>query len=470
MKAAVLINVPTDAPTTLNRDYASMRTTSANLVHHSLPASQLALANTIATGVYPSKHGITACSWPFNSETIEAFSDNAQPLVSNLADSLLREFPDALTVSASANPKYAKTFSPSIEKNKNLPHVITTSYEESMEAFTAGFSNSRLHNSFNRANLISEATLENIGVTMKSPTLATYDDATFDLTNVDDIKFLSEIVYFARISSFGLGSPILESVHDKSPDMFVFSYSALKSILAKEINSSTPRAIAALDIVNKQIQQITSEISSQYNDRVISAINYLGTSNVGGKDVVKNIIQNYYGNAAVNMDSYPLIDISPMQPAESMLDLSAPLQPCHDADFVSSLTNAGYAISCPQSSFSTLESLEATEPTDAAADAAAADAATDAAAADAATDAAAADATTDATTTETTETTETTDATDKPTTDDIIKYQIVLWISIGLAFVLYYIADFLAFMDFKRDPALYNSLSASSSKKSHGNN
>lgn len=418
MMASIIMNIPSAAPTTpLSFTGASL---SVPVTHPSLPASPFALANTLATGVFPAEHGMTACAWPNGASTSYAFSSadaSVLPLVNNVADALLEAFPGALTLSLSADAKFAGAFAP---RSTSGPNSVIASFDATTGGFATTGSNSMVANEFNRSNLLTAKSLAPLGV-LVSGTTAYAGKIEFDLTNSVDAAFLAELAYFEAVSKVNTVSRTHAALTDASPDLLVFSYSALKPFLAGEASTATPRAEYALALVRAQAESIPARYAEVYSGRVLTTVNFLGTTTSIAShaskavEIIKGAINR---EVSINADVFPLIQVSPPSPRSGMLGLAAPIDVCAEQEVVAALEKGGYAVACPSSYSPTplfVQSSSLLLNDD--------------------------------------------DITPTPvSTNDVIVYQIVLWLCIGFFFVLYHIIDFLAFMDFKKDASLFGTI------------
>lgn len=405
-------------------------------------SSPLSLFNTAVRGQEARFHGITGCKVAeFNHhkksmEVVDAFSTpRSSPKRPAVADVVAGAFNgESLIVSASANSKYALSGSVSHHVANMIKNsasvVIGSGFAASSSSKFSAQSNSAVANAL----LSGAVTVEQINA-LSASISATESTITVDgkvISRADEgvNTLLAELAYAKKVAA-QLTTSLQSLVSDNAPDAFTFAFSALKTISAEN------RA-ALLSVVDVVIADVTAAFAAAYDNRVIATTLLLGSPITFSQSEQQAALAQLKTAAMelhsghVESASNGLIGMgNPMKKEVSIISEAFPLvfvtpadHVCNRANVDSKEANSGFVYSCSErmdrDGFVSGVFLETQSMLG---------------------DPAAV------------------------TVDDIRRYQIVLWLVLGLAAVVYYAVYSTAAMTIIQDPALFGNLSPTWTKR-----
>jgi len=399
------------------------------VVDESYPSSSVSLSTTIATGKYPSQHGIVSGIWKNkDGSEVSAFSPSSGSKRANIADILFQTFDgNSLTVSASSDKLHSSAHCVNPALSSDHPNSFCISYTQgtgfvSSPSSVLSSSTDSLISSLSTTHLFSSSHAS-LSYSPQSNTVSvTYPinnqdhTVTFHLNNQEDLLFFSELMYADKLSGM-ISSSLSSLVNDDYPDSFTFTLASPTKILEKYGRSSS-EFLCSLYLVDAAVGKIVSQMSSLYPGRSVVEIVLLGSHpssrlSIDTRTVSSQLnrllprqtdVTHYYPNLYVDSDNTNSNGVNDISTICRVLAIE--------------MEQSGVDVFCPSYSDSSL--LSTTEflslhPL--------------------------------ATTTTTTT---------NSTTIRIANYQITLWISITLVLTVLAAVYSLAFMNFKKDTLLYS--------------
>eukprot|EP01006_Ploeotia_vitrea_P038045 TRINITY_DN66198_c9_g2_i3.p1 TRINITY_DN66198_c9_g2~~TRINITY_DN66198_c9_g2_i3.p1 ORF type:complete len:551 (-),score=295.41 TRINITY_DN66198_c9_g2_i3:71-1723(-) len=257
----------------------------------SYPRDMIAHLTSLATARAPSYHGVVSRSWVNeHGEQVRAFDGSAETdsLVSTLADLFTQAFDhEAMTVSFSADPQQASAFA---------AHDALKSKDKKWANFRVAYDAER--NSFRIASPQGDQTTESASVLTLSrddllakrfarpfsAALYSYDAAkkqfvlpnkvTLDATQDEVFRLFAEVEYALSLPSM-LRHDMAAMVSDDVPDLFSVSFSTLSGIAAR-FGRDSQEFLAAARLIDAALPLVIKEFEKLYPRRLVAQLVVLG--------------------------------------------------------------------------------------------------------------------------------------------------------------------------------------------------
>jgi hypothetical protein len=384
---------------------------SFSLTDEAYPSTPLSLLATVATGRHPQEHGIVGASFPADGKTAYK-SASSWSARANLADVLAQTFDgQSLLVSASASSQLANAFC--VHPSLRAQHPEWTN-QFCMSMNNNNFKNAESNNFLNM-NLLETLSSASTVQRVFGPSAAFADNkltvaspdakaVSFYLNTPEHANFISEMLFADNVISKLENHPLTRDAH---PDLFAFSFSSIAPLLEK-YGRHSEQFQAALLSLDANIIQTHSRIHQLYNQGATGQIVLLGShpslrSAHDSRSVIAQVARLLPGQ---NTQSFPALHVEATP--SSLVDI---------CDVLSlNLQTSGYSVYCPEAAH--VRSLSFTELSMSLSAGAVAN---------------------------------------STTVGTVVHYQIVLWISLVLFFVIVYVVYSTAYMSFKKDSLLFGS-------------
>jgi len=396
------------------------------------PSNSLSVAASLVSGQLPSSHGIVGRQWRSKSTggSVSAFNEaNEYGQVANLADIISQSFHgQSVVVSFSSDWQQAKLHSVNpnskqtsialainresgdIENLHDSPitHPLTHTREQMLESLRGSGS------LFSSLPVSVSIRQDQVTVAFPSTWGTGNDETSFDLQAKADYAFFAELQYMYELPGL-LSSNGLQS--DNSPDLISLTAASLTGLIEK-YGRESQEVRAAMHILNAALPKILNKYYTLYDDGVIGEVVLLGSHAASFQTSDTRELLQALSSIMPKQDG--IKDYFP----SLYLDDTTATRLCSSEHEVLPLTVQpyGYSVYCPWLSLATRKTSFAIHPYVLMASSGAAR-----------------------------------NSTNSTVTDsDIQIFQVVLWISIIMAYALYWAIYTIGFMSFKKDTLLYS--------------
>jgi hypothetical protein len=439
--ATLLINLVSVGQETVNKlDLPNLRASSPNtwfdntpsalavkrgLTYSAYPQNSLAITASLVTGKAPSSHGVVASRWKSSDRTVDAYSNSqSASQTANLADLLSQTF-DGKSMILSVSSDWQQAALNSLNPNLRTSHPASTlSMKDQGFEGDATFSKTQQQllaelqgtESFfhNLAGPVT-ATTEHDLVRVSFPTTwgNGQETATFDLQSPADYTFLAEVQYIYSLPRRLESMTLL----DNSPDLYTLTVASVTGLVEK-YGRDSQEVRAALNLLDAALPKIVNRFSALYE-----------TSAVPSAMISEIVLLGSHPSSLQTADTREILEaIDHVMPTQEgikeffpslYLENSQAIRLCESGSEALSLAVKpfGYSVYCPWEAVAK-KSLASFQPMSLFALAA-----------------------------------NTSNST--VTSNDVQRYQIVLWMSIIMSFALFWIILTTASMSFKKDTLLY---------------
>jgi len=275
--------------------------TSAPISFESYPHTSLALAASISSGVSPSEHGIVARSWSKKGQMVRAFTDSITSAQSpNIADIMSASFDSSTNGSPEGKSFTLSASSDSQMASAHCAHQLTgnnycVTMNEANDFATVSSQQSReLRSAVTMtATKLKRAVTDPSGVLMSMSgrvqlesgahgIMLTYPDGSdeqkveYDLSKSEDYGLFAEIQYAISISSQLSSKPLASLVNDDAPDYFAFTFASLTPLMER-YGRGSPEFVGALHLIDATLPKVMAEFSEAYGRRAVFQIVSLGS-------------------------------------------------------------------------------------------------------------------------------------------------------------------------------------------------
>lgn len=225
--------------------------------------------------------------------------------------------------------------------------------------------------------------------------------ASFDMSSPEDLHLLAELQMFhMALQDSYASSQDRQLASDSVPDLYAFSYSGVDGLVSK-YGQGSPQFVAALRLMDASVPVFLNQLSLSYNKRIMSQVLLLGSSSSPDVAQLTELVQKVMPGMKVEQD---------LLPALYLKDRTSTYLICQKLTQAAAESQSDFSVHCPKDVTHHARRLLQVSPGAAAA----------------------------------------------PTADDIGRYQIMVWLSIMLAFTVIAAAYSLGFMSFKKDTLLYS--------------
>jgi hypothetical protein len=209
------------------------------------------------TGQTPSVHGIVNGNWLSAGEYEVAYSETAGAKILNFNDQMTQTFDgEPLIITASSN--HQMTSAVGVNSRNFFGNNFNLYWNDHRNAFE-GF---RYGNTFG-LNISREQIMGNV------ETPLAFEDSKEDFLFVAELAFLQNMVKQLENEHFS------KHVADKVPDLFAFSFSALKDIKA---HASASKFATAVEMLDNTIVEVAEKLSKLYSGKVSVEVVFMGTT------------------------------------------------------------------------------------------------------------------------------------------------------------------------------------------------
>lgn len=413
----------------------------------SYPLNSLSLAATLSTGTKPFRHGIVDKNWETASGVKKfAYAGASPSLVANVADIVSQSFQGkSLSVSFSGDSQHtsAACLHPKLTSKDTNHHCISLGdSEEKLFGKKVTLSRTNLMKLFSENSKSSVLTalqaypsdsvltfrydvrgLVTVGFEDKGGLM---QSTTFDLHVDQDMQFLSELQTAYTLSRVLALPEAASFVKDDFPDTYSISMTTFTGLIEK-YGRSSPETAAGLHILDSAVPMLLEKFAALYPDRLLSQVVLMG-SHPSTKATVDTRhlfaeVQKLVPTAKI-ADTFPVVYLQAgsegahicksisMYVKDVTYNIFCPSAQLVSASFNEEARSKSTLSLSSKSATQSLYNMPSPSPTTA------------------------------------------------PTTtqlaEDVEVYQIVLWLSILMFFVLLFTVYSLACMSFKRDPLLYS--------------
>jgi hypothetical protein len=392
----------------LMRDSSSLV---ADVEHLSAPYSPLAAFTTMNSGVTPSQHGIIGERWQNENQIVEAFDQKQGNLAASQADSVNDMIQTAfegesLTMSVSGSAQYAAA---ACVHRSLLSHDFCVSPTTTGD-YVSSSSRPRAVNEALRADvltLIQQLTTSNgvlaFGDASIEGNTIKVGSVAFDLGIESDRSFFLELQYINNLllSLSDPTYPLASLVSDSVADSYTFAFTSLQGLTGDKYT-------AAVHFLDTAIPHFLASMKQAYPGALIEVV-LAGTPSPTAAptaEVLAGISDLAHDQTSASHSLYLLPD------AASDLAISCASIAQKAAGFQVHCPGLHALVSAPQRALFSSSSTSS-----------------------------------------------------DVTSDDIERYQIVLWFSIAWAFVLYFVLYGIGFMSNRKDPMMYGEFSTDVSRR-----
>ncbi len=302
----------------------SLKSSSAHINYPVFPTDAAALAQTIASGVYPSEHGIMSSAWPSmvntsassNGFTVaRAFENEAHSSKTpSLADSIAQAFEgQSLVISASASPVFSaangvhsavSAAHPSWTSTEGVANNAELSFNAETGSFELGWRSSKISSALEKAlappkdaffspkaiaalstpivavELSSDKSKVSLVRTARKRLRASETHqlaSTLDLSVETHRAVVAELLYAQHLAAtiVDANSPLARLVADDVPDLLSFTFSSLPALRAGA-NVELVRAVQAL--IDYAIPQLVSAVNKAYDNTAVAQVILYGVN------------------------------------------------------------------------------------------------------------------------------------------------------------------------------------------------
>jgi len=330
-KSAANLFVALDSLTSDLENLISLRAKGqvGTLLTESFPNDGVSALTTFVSSLPPASHGIIGATWPSLQGPVSAYHANAVPSVPSVADSLSLAFSgQSLTVAFSGNFELASAMG--VHQYLHHSHPTWNNY-----AYFYSRENRRIENVYSSSSPSGFGGLEGnvhsilaklprFAALFNSPDLVASFDASseifsvqlpenlqvsFNLKNREDWLLFVELTSIMSVMESLNTEPLSELVRDQIPDSYFFAISALKEI-QRFYGIDSAEAKAAMRLIDAILSKFISVLVSFYGEDGLSgqvvSIRDLNTyslqQNIPLKNKVNTILYNYLDQSV--FDSY----------------------------------------------------------------------------------------------------------------------------------------------------------------------
>lgn len=274
------------------------RTSSASLRFPSYPQDSISEAASISTGKLPKEHGVVGSTWEQDGASVSAFLEaTAFSNTATAADLLAQTFQgQSLIVSASSDAQQSLAYCSNFELLKAHaewntfclalnPSTLdyqcvepTHSYSKLVAEKNLVLSKETLMQALNSDDstvLSSLSSSQSISARVNGQVVSVdspVGSASFDLSDPEDYKFFSELQYAYSMPAVVGQDPVLQAlVMDDVPDYYALSFASLSTLGAKYGTTSAKFATAAT-LVDACLPSIMGRFQALYPDRLVSEV------------------------------------------------------------------------------------------------------------------------------------------------------------------------------------------------------
>lgn len=266
--------IPNGAPK-LNSLMSSPSSTVFDMQCTSYPYHPLTAFTSLTTGTAPCDHGIVGESWQSEGEVVDAFDSNAGSLTPNINDLVSRAFDgQSLTLSVAGSYAYSQA---------NCVHQSLSNNDFCVAAnmdgdFISQVSRASAALRGNAAAMLhklgdSESVLNLIDGSSVQGTTVTLGDASFDLTEASNRAFFVELQYLSSLlrEMSEPSHPLHSLVVDSVPDSLSVTFTSLTG-LANTYGFSSPQYIAAVQLLDACIPHLVGAVKHMYPDSLVEIV------------------------------------------------------------------------------------------------------------------------------------------------------------------------------------------------------
>jgi len=399
---------------------------SGHLTYNAAARNPTALVHTIGTGAYPSKHGIVGPQWVEIDETVEPAmysvvdaysSENAQSLVPTIGERIANGFNQRAHVVSVSGTNHLGSPAFGLRELPQKLDAIPTTLEEhlSLGDLYASLSSHKL-------SVQLDATAKQVivqrlrqPVHLRPGQFEDLEPVRFDLKDARVAAFFGELIYFKQVAA-----AFSQAENRAAPNFYAFIYTTFPE-LVQAVRAHSGKVAAAAATIDAHVGQLLSLLKeTSAKGLLVTELALLGSLSeyrrapVVDRRAVLSAVSEVYPDALYRAeDFYPSFRVPASQASSICADLSVRLAAYRDVRVLCALpsNDAAAAVSFleqsvnlkAQSAFSTLA---------------------------------------------------------QPSSDDVNRYQIVLWTFAILFFATMYALSNTAFMEFKKDQSLFGTVHA----------
>lgn len=283
------------------------------------PLSQL---TTLVTGELPSTHGVVGSEWLTAAGKKTAYdTTGSHAAVPTVADMVAHSYDTPLVVSLSADPQFAAAASVHAYTGSNAESVSLNPTKHTLDSLNNDSPLSRTFEAADVQSLLSGdgahgllARFRSAGGAMdivdgKATVSLDGATSTLDLSNEADYTFVAELAAVQHlISQLKEDVHLTAAVHDSTPDIYTLSLVGYKGLVA-EYGAADQRSVLAAKMLDAAVPQIIHEFSRVYNANIASEVVLMGTpSAVSDVAAVEDVHAAMNGKLHKSIDakqSYP---------------------------------------------------------------------------------------------------------------------------------------------------------------------
>lgn len=280
------------------------------------PLSQL---TTLMTGVLPSSHGISSPVWatPANQVAAAYSTPGSHAAAPTVGDVLLRTFDNAAVVSFSASPAFASAGAAHVRSGFERSYIISMDQNTiSNSGMGAGFtaaavdipaflakSNSLLALFTQQGGVVSFNEAAN---TVTVQVSSTADAVEFNLNNESDRLFFAELASLDELIAQLSSGDLSQLVSDASPDLYTVALVGLQGLM-QSYEITDPKTMAAAQLLDAIVPELVKKFQSLYQNQLSAEIVLMGSPSmdaVARKAIIESIQHRLHSKVDAQ-ESYP---------------------------------------------------------------------------------------------------------------------------------------------------------------------